>query len=585
MIGALVGIRYEVLSEQEPSPLFVSYRALDRQSGKDVRLRLLEPNYAKEPKFVAAIKDHVGRLMSIVHPALEKFTNIVDEDDQVALISEYSQSITLDERVKRLASFSVQLAIGTAVSLCEALVAVHQSGVIHGDVSGRNVLISPSGSVKLTMSGFWTTYPASSKAGLSMLRGMAPYLAPEVTAGSMPNAASDVYSVGILMYQMLAGRCPFLGDTTMAIATKHSSAPYPSLRAINPSVPEALDELIKQCLAKSPSGRYATMAELLADLRGIQDALRFGRPLTWPIRREAVKPNPVAPVMEADEVMNNPKAAPKRKVKVQKEDSDELPKWFTGIVVIFVAGLFAAIGGWVWFNNNQPKLIDLPNIVSKNQLQAATELGKLRLRLIVEKKQFSDKFPDGVIISQDPEPGHRKVKEGGIVQVVISKGGKFVEVPDLRGRTEEEAGKLLETLSLGLSPDIERVRDRDLEEGLIVSQVPEHGRKLERESKIRIKVSNGNKRVDNEVSNQRYTYKLKITMPAGAAPVLVRIDMTDDRETQTIHEEQHEPSQSFEVESEGYGKEVLFRVFFDNELVKQIQKTASDADVKPDGQN
>lgn len=579
MIGSLIGNRYEPLSELEPTPLFATYRAMDRQTGKDAFLRLLEPSYATESKFVTAIQEHVERLRAVNHPNLEKFVDTVIEGSQVALVSEFVQSITLEERVKRLASFSVQLAVSTAVSVCEALVVAHQAGIIHGDVSSRNVLITPSGTIKLTMTGFWTTYPASSKAGLAMLRGMAPYLAPEVTAGSMPDATSDVYSVGILLYQMLTGRCPYLGDSTVAIAAKHASAPYPSLKSVNSSVPEALDELIRRCLSKSPGARYSNMAELLADLRGVQDALRFGRPLTWPIRREAVEPNRVAPVMEADPSQKKAKVSSKDKSKAAKEDSDELPKWFIGIVMVFVAGLFAAIGGWVWFNTHQPKLIDLPNIVAKSQLQAAEELDKLGLRLIVEKKQFSDKYPAGAVVSQDPEPGAKKVKEGGIVQVVISNGGKFVAVPDLRGRTEEDARKLLETLSLQLSTDIERVRDKDLDEGLIVSQVPEHGRKIERESRVKIKISNGDKRVQDErTANQKYTYKLKITMPPGSEPVIVRIDMTDDRETQTIHEEQHEPGDAFTVEADGYGKEVLLRVFFDNELVKQITKTASDSD-------
>lgn len=575
MIGTVFGVRYEVLSELEQGPLFASFRAMDRQTGRDVRLRVLEPGYLDETSFVSALKAHTDSVQSIVHPGLERIYEGVRQDGQFFIVSEYVQAITLDERVKRLASFSVQLAVGTAVSVAEALQALHEAGIIHGDVSGRNVLVTPSGSVKLTLPGFWTAYPSSSRAGLGMLRGMAPYLAPEVTSGSMPNALSDIYSLGVLLYQMLAGRCPYSGDSTVAIATKHATAPYPSLRTINPSVPEALDELIKKCLAKTPTARYAKVSELLSDLRGIQDALRFGRPLSWPVRKDVVEPTPVAPEVQNPEPLKKTKPATKTK----KEDSDDLPKWFTGIVLMFVAVLFAAIGGWVWFNTHQPKLIDLPNVVGKDRLQAANDLSKLGLKMNVEKRQASEKYPLGVVLSQDPEPGHRKVKEGGIVQVVISAGGRFVEVPDLRGRSEEEARKLLETLNLELSDDVERVRDKELDEGLIVSQIPEPRKKVERSSKIRIKVSNGDKRVaDESTSNQRYTYKLKVKMPPGSDPVTVRIDMTDDRETQTIHEDQHDPEEEFTVEHDGYGKQVLFRVFFDNELVKQIEKTASESD-------
>lgn len=577
MIGEVVGLRYEVQQELETNALFGSFKAMDRQSGKEVRLRVLDSGFADEPDFVSALAEHAGRLKPLTHPAVERIIDTTLVDQRFVLVSDYVQAVTLDERIKRLASFSVQLAVSTAVAVCEALVAVHQAGMIHGDISGRNVLVTPSGSVRLTMAGFWATYAHSTKAGMAMLRPMAPYLAPEITAGSMPSVASDVYALGVLLYQMLSGRFPFAGDTAVAIATKHASAPYPSLRTANPSVPEALDELIRKCLSKAPSERYANTTDLLADLRGIQDALRFGRPLTWPIRRDATEPLPVAPNVDDVEPMKRKQQT--KKAARTREASDDMPKWLIGIVVLFAAGLFAAIGSWVWFNTHQPKLIDLPNIVSKTTNEAAQELQKIGLRLSVESHEASDKYPSGVVIKQDPQPGKRQVKEGGIVQVVVSSGGLFVAVPDLRGRSIDEARRLLAAIDLDLSEDIVRVRDKDLAEGMIVSQVPEPDRKVERGSRIRIKVSNGDTRVsDDASSDERYTYKLKVTMPEGAAPVTVRIDMTDDRETQTILEEEHNPGDVFDVEHDGYGKEVLFRIFFDNELVKQINQKASDAD-------
>ena len=576
MIGGVYGARYEVLQELESSPLFTSAKAMDRQTGREVRLRVLDPVYAHEYKFIESLKEHVQHLQAVVHPTLEKLYDFLEDEDNTSIVGEFVQSITLDERVKRLASFSVQLAVGTAVSVCEGVAAAHQAGIIHGDISGRNVLVTPSGTVKLTMTGFWSTYPNSSKAGLAMLKGMAPYLAPEVTAGSMPSVASDIYAVGVLTYQMLAGRCPYSGDSTVAIATKHASAPYPSLRAINPSVPEALDELVKKCLAKSPKERYASMNDLLSDLRGIQDALRFGRPLAWPIKKGPVEPAQVAPAIETPDMPAKTKRPP---AKSKKVETDGMPAWATALFYLSILAVLGAIGAWVAFNTHQPKLIDLPSIVDKSQTDAAMELSKLGLRLSVEKQMVSEKFPKGVVMEQDPQPGPRKVKEGGIVQVVISAGGQFVEVPDLRGRSVAEAKKLLETLNLELNDKLEKVRDKDLEEGLIVSQIPEARKKVERASKIKVKVSNGNKRVvDEETPDQLYTYKLKITMPAGADSVLVRVDMTDDRETKTIFEEQRDPTDTFEIEAQGYGKEAIFRIFFDNELVKQKTQKAGDAE-------
>ncbi|MBS1712849.1 MAG: PASTA domain-containing protein [Armatimonadetes bacterium] len=582
MIGDLIAVRYEIQQELETSPLFASYRALDRQSGKEVRLRILEEPFNAERKFSMALKDHAEQLQPLVHPSLERVLDVVEDEERLILVSEYVPSSPMDERVRRLASFSVQLAVGTAVSVSEALMVVHQAGFVHGDISGRNVLVTPSGMVKLSMSGFWTTYPASSKAGLAMLRGMAPYLAPEVTAGGMPSRASDIYAVGVLIYQMLAGRCPFGGDSTVAIATKHATAPYPSVRSINPSVPPALDEVIRKCMAKSPSERYASVNDLLSDLRSIQDALRFGRPLTWPLRAGDVEAAPVAPVVQ------EPAERPKQTLKKQRAkpaDSDGTPRWLVGLVYLSIIGTLIGVFAYIGFITHRPKLIDMPNIRFKTQAEAAMVLNKLGLRMSVERNVASDKYPSGVILDQDPEPGRHKVKENGIVQVVLSAGGRFVEVPDLRGMTIEEARKVSQDMDLDLSETIDRVRDKDLAEGLIVSQNPEARKKIERGSKLRVKVSNGDKSVENgTTSSDRYTYKLKVTMPPGAAAVLVRIDMTDDRQTRTIHEKKHEPSETFDIQADGFGKEVTFRVFFDGDLIDQVQKKADEADALPDDQ-
>ncbi|MBS1723514.1 MAG: PASTA domain-containing protein [Armatimonadetes bacterium] len=575
MIGELVGVRYEILGDIEDSPLFASYRAMDRQSGKEVRVRLLDPAFVSEPAFVRALREHTEKVQQVQHPGLEKITDFVEDEGKVAIVSEYVPSIPLDERVKRLASFSVQLAVSTAVNVCEALSAVHQAGMLHGDVSGRNVLITPSGSVKLAMTGYWTTYPHSSKAGLAMLRGMAHYLAPEVTAGAMPSPATDVYSVGVLIYQMLAGRCPFSGDSTVAIATKHATAPYPSLRNINPSVPEALDELVRKCLSKNPGERYQKIDELLADLRGIQDALRFGRPLSWPLRKEPGEPKPVAPVVQEPEQKVSQQA--KVKAKKKREETDGLPGWLVVLVYLTVIAFVGALGGWAWFNTHQPKIIDLPNLVGKSQQEAAKQLRDLGLTMRMSRQMESEKFPAGTVLEQSPAPGRQKIKEQGTVQVVLSSGSRFVEVPDLRGRTVADANNLLAALNLEVNDRLDKVRDRELAEGLIVTQNPGAGRRIERGSKVKVSVSNGDKRVADEgASTDRYLYKLTITMPPGAAPVAVRIDMTDDRETQTIFEEQKEPGEQFLVEHEGFGKEAMFRIFFDEVLVDQITKKATE---------
>ncbi|MCW5939750.1 MAG: PASTA domain-containing protein [Fimbriimonadaceae bacterium] len=576
MIGTVLALRYELRQELDSTPLYKSYSALDRQSGKEVRLRVVDPSFTVEPAFVRALRAHVEKIQSVSSPGIERVYGFYDDDGQVFLVSDLFEGVSLDERIKRLSTFSIQLAVATGISIAEALATVHQAGLIHGDVSGRNVVISPAGQTKLCMVGFWEAYPSSTRAGLAMLRGMAPYLAPEITAGAMPSVSSEVYALGVLLYRMLSGRYPYPGDSTAAVATKHATAPYPSLRSVNPSVPQALDELIAKCLAKSPHDRYTTVSAVLTDLRHIQDALRFGRPLTWPIGSDAPEPSPVAPAIE-EPIPTSSKKQKEKRTRRPVAQSDGVPVWIAAMVYVTTALALLAVGGWVFFNLQKPKLIDLPNIVAMSQADAQATLDKLGLKMSVQSYQASEKYPAGTVMEQTPLPGSRKVREHSFVQVVLSAGGRFVEVPDLRGRNQEEAVRLLEALNLKLSDEVAMVRDDKLAAGLIVSQTPEPRKRVERGTSIKVKVSNGNQAPADDDRANRFKYTLSVTMPQGAVPVQVRVDMTDEQETRTIHEEQHDPESTFTIESEGSGREAMFRVFFDGELVRQIVKQADGA--------
>ncbi|MEZ5163352.1 MAG: PASTA domain-containing protein [Fimbriimonadaceae bacterium] len=171
------------------------------------------------------------------------------------------------------------------------------------------------------------------------------------------------------------------------------------------------------------------------------------------------------------------------------------------------------------------------------------------------------------------------IKENFYINAVVSSGSKFVELPDFRGRDLAEVKELIQSLDLRLTDqDIEYVRDRDSEPGMVIGQVPEPRKSVERRTAIKLKVSNGNERVTSDGrSNVSKNYNISVEVPALLdAAVLVRIEMTDDRGTKTVYEDNNNPGDTIEEESRGYGTEVIFRIFFDNELVKQITKTPGD---------
>lgn len=584
MIGHVLSLKYEILEEIESGPVFTAYRAKDRTGGREVKIRIVNGDMARDPEFLDSLRRVVSRGRELSHPGIERVLDLDEDEDIWYVVSEYAPGAALDDRLRRLSSFSVPVALSAIIQIAEALESVHADGVVHGDIAAKTVISSQADSVKLTLPGFWEAYSHNSKAAVGMLKGMSPYLAPEITAGAMPSVQSDIYAVGVLMYQMLAGRFPYPGDTPVAIATKHASSPYPSLRNTSNSVPVALDEVVRKAMSKAPGDRYHSVRALLADLRTMQDALRFGRSISWPLQPAEPndEPEPVAPDLNAV----NPPQKDQTKVKRKKRlDSDGIPGWLAGLGYVTTVLAVLAIGGWFYFNIQRPKPIPVPNLIGKSATEAGNELKALGLNLRVVRREPSDQYGEGIILDLAPKPGE-DVLEHAYVEAIVSAGSRFVEIPDLRGRTIDEARSLLESMNLDLADQVEYVRDRDLDEGMIVSQVPEARKRIERFSKIRVKVSSGPRgNTSGDLGGGLHKYMLRLTMPAGdGVPVMMRVDMTDDNETQTIHEAEHAPGEVVEVEGYGYGTEVTFRVFINGEPVKQITQSAKDAvESIPDG--
>jgi len=582
MIGAMIRGRYELTQELSEGPVFKAFAAKDHLQGRDVCLRVAAPNYAHEPDFAAKLEDTVRAVLSISHPNLERLLAADRDDSNLFVVSEYSRGTSLLERLKKLGTLSVPVAVQTAIGVCEALQALHSAGVVHGDVGSHNVVIGPEGDLKLQQYAVWQAYASSATAGTAVLRQIAPYLAPEIGQGAYPSPSSDVYAVGVLLYEMLSGRYPFHADAPVAIAVKHATEGVPNVRMMNPSVPVVLAEIVKKAMAKSPADRYRDGGDMVSDLRILQDALRFGRTLSWPIREESkpAPPLPVAPKMSAIR-------EPKRQEEAIEEDewederSEDVPVWVK-VMIAFFAGLMAILVlAWVVFNMSKPRTVEVPDLKRLSVTEAMSRLDGLGLKLKIGRRQANDQIPKDQIIDETPAPGEQ-VYEGSSVNVTVSAGTKFVEVPDVRGLTVDQAKSMLGSVDLELDPEKETVADPNLKAGLIVGQIPEARRKVSRMSKIHVQVSGGKdvKVKDDKSAKTKYQWTLRITLSDIKEPVTMRVDITDAKGTRTIHEAEHEPEEYAEIIAEGYGDKATFRIFYDGELVSQLEKTADDPDAE-----
>ncbi len=590
MIGSVLRVRYELTALISDGPIFATYSARDRVSGTECSVRLIKPPFSRETEFTERLAEAVKKYQIVQHPGVEMLFELDMDEETPFLVGQLSRGAQLADRIRKLAPFSIPVAASTAISICQSLDTIHRAGLVHGDVGAHNVVIMPDGEARLQLGGIWEVYSASPTAGAVILPAMAPYLAPEISSGGMPSAASDVYSVGVLLYQLLTGRFPYMGDTAVAVAMKHSTAPTPSVRSLNPSVPMVLDEIVKKAMSKDSSLRYQAAGELLSDLRVLQDALRFGRTLTWPLRpaplREEApvtqsKPNsnptpvhPVAPRMSAIRSDEEVEAAP-RKARTERD----VPVWMLVSIAFLGAVVLSLIGVWTVFNLGRSKLVTVPNVRSMTSTEARQMLEGMHLKMRIASRMANEKVEADKVLDVSPEPG-QKVKENGEVAVVLSSGSQFVEVPDLKNLTIDKAKSILSSLNLDLDPNIEKGYDPSVANGLILRQVPAASAKAARTTRVRVVISSDQAPKPTEPANAAppatngdgFLYTLKVKMNNVQQTTHVRVELSDDHGTRTVLDSQKEPGEDFEVDTTGFGAEATFRIYFDDELVKTVTK-------------
>ena len=582
MIGEVFGSRFELVAQTTDGPIFTAFMAKEAASGKDICVRMFRSPFDKELDFVEAVSVAAQRAAAVDHPGVERITGLEHDAGRPYLVGQFSPGITLGERIRKLAPFSVPVAVGTAISILEGLDALHRAGIVHGDVSADNVVIAIDGSARIQLSAIWEAYSRSSTAGAVVLPSMAPFLAPEVSAGAAPSQGSDVYSVGVLLFELLCGRPPYAADSALAMAMKHATSPTPSVKGFNASSPIVLDEIVKKAMNKEPSARYRSAGTMLADLRVLQDALRFGRTLTWPLKpAEALEAEPVAvaPRMAA---ARPPQEREGRRKRRDREDDDPLVRYLTYAATMLVCILIGVVLMWVGMNASKSKFVKVPSLKGTDLAQARATLRGLHLELKEGAHQQSEQYPADTVLASDPEAG-ANAREGSTVTVVVCSGSKLVEVPNLVGMELDSARSALHNLQLNVSEPVDYI-DSAAPRDQVVDQVPPAKRKVDHEASIRLKVSNGstppngdstgNSKPADDGSDEANDYTLHIKLTDAETTVQVRVEIEDKNGTRKVYEESHDPGDEFEVDATGYGPDATFRIYYNDDLKKTVHQDA-----------
>lgn len=576
MIGSVLAGRFEVNAVVSEGPIFSLVRARDRITGRDASLRVVRPPFDGQEEFLQALEVAVRKVAAIIHPNVERLLELDRHDGKAYIVGEWTQAPALADRIRKLAPFSVPVAVAAALSVTRGLDAFHKAGIVHGDVSPETTCLMADGEVRLQMGGLWEAYGASPTAGAMVLPSLAPALAPEVGKGAMPSLRSDVYAVGVLLYELLTGRKPYAADTPLATAMRHSTDPTPRVRALNPSVPAVLDEIIAKTMAKDPQERYATAAELANDLRLVQDALRFGRTLTWPLRAGPT----AAPPAKAGVAGRAPKpASPGRvapKMTALKEDDEEefgrperdVPAWASVGLALVACVAVSLLAVYFVLNLNRPRLVPVPNLRGLSLTDARNSISRSKLNLRVGERVANDSVAAESVLSTDPAYGTR-VREGTSVTATLSAGAASVKVPNLIAMTTDSARSVLEKSGLKLADEPDKANVPGSKDGTVVKQDPKAGVALARDGEVKVTIQDDTLPKPEPKS---YDYTLSVDLSNLTDRTRVRVEVEDIDGKRLVESRRRSPGEQYKVTARARGDHATFRIYYEDQLVKTITK-------------
>jgi len=488
----LLGGRYELQEPIGRGGMATIYRAIDRRIGRRVAVKVLRDTYSTDVKFVTRFRREAEAASMLTHPNIVQVYDYGQSGDSYYIVMEYVQGVDLRRYLRSASGVTIDRMVEIAHDVASALGAAHRRGIVHRDVKPQNILINEEGIVKLTDFGIASLYKDLSAERLTttgMTLGTVQYYAPEQAQGEIVTPAADVYSLGIVIYEMLCGHPPFDGDTPVAVAVRHIQEPPTPPHLINPAVPPALEEIILRCLEKAPERRYADGGALAYALEIYQDAVAAGGPISLPPGIGALPSGPIAGLQHADSTRPVDAASgtvPQTAVQPGARRGPPQQSRLMNLTTILLLIVALALLGMSCFFADQMGLLSMivpratpvaqqaqvPNLVTMQLDDARTRARQAGFKLHVQEQQPdpNGKYPAGAIISQSPSPGTMAPK-GSVIQVIVSSGEKQVTVPNLTGLTLSTVRQVLARDNLTLGTVTTEISD--LPPGTVVSQTPQ----------------------------------------------------------------------------------------------------------------
>ncbi|WP_243641196.1 Stk1 family PASTA domain-containing Ser/Thr kinase [Xylanivirga thermophila] len=495
-MGKLLGGRYELIEKIGGGGMAIVYKAKCHLLKRYVAVKVLRPELVEDDDFVSRFKREAQAAASLSHPNIVNIYDVGQEDDIHYIVMEYIKGMTLKEYVKKKHILDSREATQIGVQICSAIKHAHDNGIVHRDIKPQNILVGDGGIIKVTDFGIARAATSSTvtMAGANVM-GSVHYFSPEQARGGYVDAKSDLYSLGIVLYEMVTGTVPFEGDSAISVALKHIQEPVIPPGQLNPDIPKSLQDIIEKAIEKDQCLRYQTAQEMIDDLRkSLKDPEG-----NFVIRNNIDSDSPTQVIPSLGNVQYKPpntkgsgeKSRDGLKEKPAEKHNKRLgaKAWFIILPALFIMILAFYIGSRIFQNNFVPKEIEVPNIKNYTEEQAIERLKDSELMLDIIGEKNSDDVEEGHIISQHPLP-NTKVKPSSIVEAVISLGPKMIKVPDVIGAEERNAIITLENRGLKVETPEYEYNDK-YPSGIVIDQSIQKDTEVADNSSIKIVVSKG----------------------------------------------------------------------------------------------
>ena len=484
MIGRILANRYEILERVGSGGMAFVYRAKDLLLNRTVAVKVLSPHYVADEEFIRKFKREAQAAAGLSNPNIVGVYDVGQDGDTYYIIMEFLEGKTLKQLLNENGPLPFTAALQIVKQIAEALRAAHKHGVIHRDIKPHNIMISADGHVKVTDFGIARAVTSSTMTNTGAMVGSVHYISPEQARGGFVGEKSDIYSLGVVLYELVTGQLPFSGDSMFSIALKHLQEPVPPPRKLDPTIPVEVERIILKAMNKDQAGRYHSADELLQD---IQIVLReVGKKDNLQELVDRKRPPTSVPKPGKDDLDKTYVPLRSNEKPSTKEQKRSRPWWYYGGVAGVLLAL-AAIIFTVWIFWPRP-VISVPGVVGLSLTEAQRKLSVVHLSFTVVSEMYNDLDPNAVI-SQDPPEGS-KVKTGRQIALTISKGPEYAAVPSVMGLSLRDAQIQLENEGFLIADPISRSYS-DQPVDTVVGQNPTGNTQLKRSTPILLTLSSG----------------------------------------------------------------------------------------------